>query len=90
MVVTACQVAAGKPAPDIYRKVAEDLGVRPEDCIVFEDVPAGILAGKAAGMVVCAVEDAHSANVRQRKRELADYYLADYERLFVGEGLEGR
>lgn len=90
VVVTACQVAAGKPAPDIYRKVAEDLGVRPEDCIVFEDVPAGILAGKAAGMVVCAVEDAHSANVRQMKRELADYYLEDYERLFVGEGLEGR
>ena len=85
VVVTACEVAAGKPAPDIYRKVAADLGVLPEDCIVFEDVPAGILAGKAAGMAVCAVEDAHSANVRERKRELADYYLEDYDRLFGTE-----
>lgn len=84
VVTTACEVAAGKPAPDIYRKVAERLGVLPEECIVFEDVPAGILAGKAAGMVVCAVEDAHSAGVRQRKQELADYYLADYEQLFWG------
>ena len=81
VVTTACEVAAGKPAPDIYLKVAKSLGVLPEECIVFEDVPAGILAGKAAGMTVCAVEDDHSANVRQRKRELADYYLEDYDRL---------
>lgn len=84
VVTTACEVAAGKPAPDIYRKVAQGLGVCPEDCIVFEDVPTGILAGKAAGMVVCAVEDAHSANVRERKQELADYYLEDYDQLFGG------
>ena len=38
--------AAGKPAPDVYLKVAEDLKVDPETCLVFEDVPNGILAGK--------------------------------------------
>ena len=51
-VTTACEVAAGKPAPDIYLKVASDLGAAPKDCAVFEDVPAGIEAGKNAGMVV--------------------------------------
>ncbi len=56
VVATACEVAAGKPAPDIYLNVAERLGV-PEDCVVFEDVPAGIQAGKRAGMTVFAVED---------------------------------
>ena len=41
VVATACEVAAGKPAPDIYLKVAAELGVQPEKCLVFEDVPAG-------------------------------------------------
>ncbi len=50
----------------------------PEHCLVFEDVPMGILAGKNAGMRVCAVEDAFSAACREEKQELADYYISDY------------
>ena len=49
VVATACEVAAGKPAPDIYLEVARRLGAKPENCLVFEDVPAGIMAGKNAG-----------------------------------------
>ena len=45
----------GKPAPDCYLLGAERLGVAPEDCIVFEDAPAGITAGKAAGAKVIGV-----------------------------------
>lgn len=77
-VVTACEVAAGKPAPDIYLKVADDLGVSPEECLVFEDVPAGILAGKRAGMRVCAVDDEFSRHMEAEKRNLADYFIHDY------------
>lgn len=46
----ACEVAAGKPAPDIYLEVARRLQAEPSRCMVFEDVPAGIQAGKRAGM----------------------------------------
>jgi len=83
-ITTACEVAAGKPAPDIYLKVAASLGVSPQQCMVFEDVPAGILAGKAAGMAVCAVEDVFSAPVREEKMQLADYYIEDYDALLDG------
>lgn len=78
VITTACEVAAGKPEPDIYLKVADSLQVQPEDCLVFEDVPAGILAGKRAGMKVCAVEDEFSREMRAEKRSLADYYINDY------------
>ncbi len=78
---SATEVAAGKPSPDIYLLVAEDLGVPASRCLVFEDVPQGILAGKNAGMRVCAVEDDFSAPSRDRKRELADYYIMDYDEL---------
>lgn len=77
-VATACQVPAGKPAPDIYLLVAEKLGVKPEECAVFEDVPAGILAGKRAGMTVFAVEDDFSAAMKEEKEKLSDYFINDY------------
>ena len=85
VVATACEVAAGKPAPDIYLKVAADLGVQPEKCLVFEDVPAGILAGKRAGMRVGAVEDVFSLSMIEEKKELADFYIRDYRELIQGQ-----
>ena len=54
-VVTADDVASGKPAPDIYLKAAELIGVAPEKCLAFEDAPAGIMAAQRAGMKVVAV-----------------------------------
>lgn len=77
-IITGCDVGRGKPAPDIYLRAAEQLGVEPEHCLVFEDIIPGILAGKAAGMQVCAVEDAYSGAVREEKIKLADYYIRDY------------
>lgn len=78
VVTTACEVKAGKPEPDIYLKVAETLGILPGECLVFEDVPAGILAGKRAGMTVCAVDDEFSADMRDEKRAMSDYFIEDY------------
>lgn len=53
----------------------------PEDCLVFEDVPAGILAGKRAGMTVLAVEDDFSRELSGEKKALADGYICDYSEL---------
>ena len=76
---TSDEAKAGKPAPDVYLRVAESLGVIPERCLVFEDVPKGIMAGKNAGMKVCAVEDAFSKPQEILKRKLADYYIQDFD-----------
>ena len=54
-VVTAAEVAHGKPAPDIYLEVARRLGRAPSDCIVFEDSLPGYEAAIAAGMTVFVV-----------------------------------
>ena len=76
---TAGEAGAGKPNPAVYLNVARDLGVAPEKCLVFEDVSNGILAGKNAGMKVCAVDDRFSRPQEAKKRELADYYIQDYD-----------
>jgi HAD superfamily hydrolase (TIGR01509 family) len=71
-----------KPAPDIYLGAAEHLGVAPEDCLVFEDIIAGIKAGKAAGMTVCAIWDEHSKETDSEKRELSDHFIHDFTGLW--------
>ncbi|MBO5166461.1 MAG: HAD family phosphatase [Lachnospiraceae bacterium] len=80
-IMTACEVQRGKPAPDIYLAVADKLGVSPSDCLVFEDILPGIMAGKNAGMTTCAVADAYSEKVRTEKIALADYFIEDYSEL---------
>jgi len=55
VIVTGDVVLKGKPEPDPYLVSAEKLNVDPKECVVFEDAPAGVLSGKAAGMFVVAV-----------------------------------
>lgn len=80
-IVTGCEVAKGKPAPDVYFAVAEKLGVKPEECLVFEDIVEGIMAGKSAGMKVCAVYDKNSEYQDEEKRRLSDYYTYEFREL---------
>jgi beta-phosphoglucomutase family hydrolase len=59
-IITPADVARGKPAPDMFLLAAERMGVRPEECLVFEDGLLGIQAAEAAGMkavFVTAAED---------------------------------
>lgn len=81
-IMTGCEVAHGKPSPDIYLAVADKLGVCPAQCLVFEDILPGIQAGKNAGMRVCAVEDEYSLADRTQKEALADYYITTYRGLW--------
>jgi len=53
-IFSASMVARGKPAPDLFLHASAAMGVAPEYCVVVEDSPAGIAAGKAAGMRVVA------------------------------------
>ncbi len=80
-IITACEVNAGKPEPDIYLEAARRLSVPASDCLVFEDIPAGILAGKRAGMTVIAVEDAWSGNQDDEIRSLSDGYIQSFYEL---------
>jgi mannitol-1-/sugar-/sorbitol-6-phosphatase len=65
--ITSSDVKIGKPHPEPYQKAANILGFSASDCIVVEDAPAGVRAGKAAGARVIgfpttmAVHDLESA-----------------------------
>jgi len=52
---TAADVTHGKPHPEVFLVAAGKLGIAPRHCLVVEDAPAGVAAGKAAGMAVIAI-----------------------------------
>jgi sugar-phosphatase len=73
VLITAEDVTRGKPAPDGYRLAAERLGVAAEACLVFEDAPAGLLAGEAAGADVMVITATHRHGLETTHATLAGY-----------------
>ncbi len=82
--MTSGEAGAGKPAPDIYLKVARELGAAPEECLIFEDTPTGMQAGINAGSKVCAVADTFSESRKDLIFQLADYYIESYDEILEG------
>ncbi|MDN0196132.1 HAD family hydrolase [Streptomyces sp. S.PNR 29] len=60
--VAADDITRGKPDPEPYLLGARALGVDPAHCVVFEDAPAGLLSGRAAGMTTVALATTHQAH----------------------------
>jgi mannitol-1-/sugar-/sorbitol-6-phosphatase len=71
--VTANDITNGKPHPDPYLKGASKLGFSPSDCVVLEDVPAGVRSGKTAGAKVIAFTTTVESAVLRRSG--ADWVL---------------
>jgi sugar-phosphatase len=86
VLVTADDVTAGKPDPEPYLRAAAALFLKAADCIVVEDAPAGIGAGRAAGMRVVAITTTHPETALTE----ADWIVNDLSQLTVrafGTGL---
>lgn len=54
-VVDGNKVSRAKPDPEVFQTACAELGLQPQDCVVFEDAEAGVEAGKAAGMQVVGI-----------------------------------
>ncbi len=80
VVVSVQDVKQGKPAPDIFLRAAELLGVEPGKCCVIEDSAAGVTAARAAGMTAIAITNTLAAE----KLMHAQHVVRTYEEI---EGL---
>jgi sugar-phosphatase len=79
--ITSTDVKHGKPDPEPYLKGAQFLGVPASDCIVIEDAPAGIRAGKAAGARVLALRT--TATDAELQQAGSDWIVDDLTELFL-------
>jgi sugar-phosphatase len=84
-IISGDMVERGMPDPEPYRRGAELLGFRPEECVVVEDAPSGVGAGKAAGCRVLGVLGTHSADELHE----ADWVVGSLERLTVTANPDG-
>jgi sugar-phosphatase len=85
--VTSTDVLRGKPDPEPYLKGAQILGVAAKDCLVLEDAPAGIRAGKAAGARVLALRT--TANDAELQEAGADWIADDCAELSMDSSKDG-
>ena len=81
VIVDDTMVTTGKPDPEVYLKSAEQLGMPPNRCVVFEDAILGIQAGKSAGMPVVALATTHTREELEATE--ADYIIDDFSGLTV-------
>jgi sugar-phosphatase len=84
-IISADMVERGKPDPEPYRRGAELLGLKPEECLVVEDAPSGVGAGLAAGCRVLGVVGTHTAKDLER----AQWVVGSLEGVKVKVGAEG-
>jgi sugar-phosphatase len=85
--VTSTDVKHGKPDPEPYLRGAQILGVLPSACVVMEDAPAGIRAGKAAGARVLALRT--TASDAELQQAGADWIVDDCAELFLDSSTDG-
>ncbi|HPA21590.1 MAG TPA: HAD family phosphatase [Verrucomicrobiae bacterium] len=84
VVVSAQDVPHGKPAPDVFLRVSELIGVPPEECCVIEDSAAGVEAARSAGMTVIAITNSLPAIQLVRADHVVATFL-EIESLLVRE-----
>lgn len=70
--VTAEDVSHGKPDPEVFVKSANAIGIKPENCVVFEDAPVGVEAGLKAGSRVIAVATTNEKSALRRANAVVD------------------
>lgn len=68
-------IGKNKAHPDIYIAAAKAIGLKPEQCYIFEDVPNSLIGAKLSGAEVIAVYDEYSADKEQLMRERSDRYI---------------
>lgn len=85
-VVRSDQVPRGKPAPDVFLAAAAYLGVAPQDCLAFEDAPAGIVAARTAGMPCVAIATSFVEEELRRTTPPPDAVVRDFDEYLAGEG----
>ncbi|MEE2753713.1 MAG: HAD family phosphatase [Candidatus Latescibacterota bacterium] len=76
-ILSGSDVVHTKPAPDIYLLAAEQLGVDPIECVVFEDSQAGVIAAKSAGMTVFAVPNFFTSHQDHSQADKILYSLTE-------------
>ena len=77
-IIYAQELGVDKKSPEIFRRVADMLGVKPGQCVLFDDSLTACKAAKAAGMTVVGVHDEYFKDSQTDMKELCDQYIRGF------------
>lgn len=80
-VALSSEVGVNKGNPDVYLLAAQRLGLAPEDCMVYEDIPLGITGAKKAKMKTTAIYDITNEPMTNALKQLSDHYITGWHEL---------
>ncbi len=80
--ITVNEVGKGKGEPDIYLKACEKMGIKPNECAVFEDILTGIKSAKSAGFYTVAMYDESSQSDTEEIKKIADKFIFDFNEMY--------
>ena len=84
LITTKETVKNKKPDPDVYFTIMNHFGVKPEECLIFEDSYIGVMAANRAGIEVVNIYDKYSDVDRDEINKLTDYSIKDYQEFIDG------
>ena len=89
-ITTKDDVENKKPDPEIYNLIMNHFGVRPEQCLAFEDSLTGVMACNAANVEVVNVYDRYADCERDKINQSTDYYIASFKDFkdFLDKGVD--
>ena len=76
-----CEAGEGKNSTKVFLLASQKAGVKPQRCIVFEDVLSAATSAKNAGMLVCGVFDERGISYKKEMQKLCDYYIESFNEL---------
>lgn len=80
-ITTIKEVTRGKGHPDIYLLAAKKMGLKSNECVVYEDIIQGVTGSKSGGFYTIAVNDNHSDEYRRKLVNIADKYINNFDEL---------
>lgn len=81
MIVTSDMVERKKPEPECYLKALQMMGLKNEECLVFEDSLTGVLSATKAGIDTCVVYDKYADADRKKLKKLTDYHINSFDEI---------
>ena len=77
-ITTKDDVKNKKPNPEIYNLIVNHFGVKPEQCLAFEDSLTGVMACNAGGVEVINIYDRYAESCRDEINQRTDYYISSF------------
>lgn len=79
ILMSSAEFGKGKQYPDVYKAIADSLGLLPQQCVMCDDVSASLMGAKQAGLITIGIIDKNSAQDMAEMKKYSDKLITDFD-----------